>query len=51
MKLVRFSEAGDLPLPGVGSGRTPQRWLRTGETITIEVDRLEKLVNPVVAGE
>jgi 2-keto-4-pentenoate hydratase/2-oxohepta-3-ene-1,7-dioic acid hydratase in catechol pathway len=36
---------------GVGLGRTPQRWLRAGETITIEVSGLGKLVNPVVAGE
>jgi 2-keto-4-pentenoate hydratase/2-oxohepta-3-ene-1,7-dioic acid hydratase in catechol pathway len=36
---------------GVGLGRTPQRWLKAGETITIEVDGLGKLVNPVVAGE
>lgn len=36
---------------GVGLGRTPQRWLKAGETITAEVDRLGTLVNPVVAGE
>jgi 2-keto-4-pentenoate hydratase/2-oxohepta-3-ene-1,7-dioic acid hydratase in catechol pathway len=36
---------------GVGLGRTPQRWLRAGETITAEVTGLGKLVNPVVAGE
>lgn len=36
---------------GVGLGRTPQRWLRAGETITIEVSGLGKLVNPVTAGE
>lgn len=36
---------------GVGLGRTPQRWLRAGETVTIEVTGLGKLVNSVVAGE
>jgi 2-keto-4-pentenoate hydratase/2-oxohepta-3-ene-1,7-dioic acid hydratase in catechol pathway len=36
---------------GVGLGRTPQRWLKAGETITIEVSDLGALVNPVVAGE
>ena len=36
---------------GVGLGRTPQRWLKAGETITIEVSGLGTLVNPVVAGE
>jgi 2-keto-4-pentenoate hydratase/2-oxohepta-3-ene-1,7-dioic acid hydratase in catechol pathway len=33
---------------GVGLGRTPQRWLREGETVTIEIDGLGSLVNPVV---
>jgi len=32
---------------GVGLGRTPQRWLQAGETITIEVSGLGTLVNPV----
>jgi 2-keto-4-pentenoate hydratase/2-oxohepta-3-ene-1,7-dioic acid hydratase in catechol pathway len=36
---------------GVGLGRNPQRWLRAGETVTIEVSGLGALVNPVVAGE
>lgn len=48
-------EAGDIistgTPAGVGLGRTPQRWLRAGETITIEVERLGELVNPVVSGE
>jgi 2-keto-4-pentenoate hydratase/2-oxohepta-3-ene-1,7-dioic acid hydratase in catechol pathway len=33
---------------GVGLGRTPQRWLRAGETVTIEIAGLGTLVNPVV---
>jgi 2-keto-4-pentenoate hydratase/2-oxohepta-3-ene-1,7-dioic acid hydratase in catechol pathway len=36
---------------GVGLGRSPQRWLRPGETVTIEVSGLGTLINPVVAGE
>jgi 2-keto-4-pentenoate hydratase/2-oxohepta-3-ene-1,7-dioic acid hydratase in catechol pathway len=34
---------------GVGLGRTPHRWLRAGETIVTEVERLGRLVNSVVA--
>ena len=36
---------------GVGLGRKPQRWLRAGETITIEISGLGALVNPVAAGK
>ncbi len=36
---------------GVGLGRKPQRWLRAGETITIDVSGLGTLINPVIAGE
>ncbi len=34
---------------GVGMGRTPQRWLRAGETATVTVEGLGSLANPVVA--
>lgn len=34
---------------GVGLGRKPQRWLKPGETVTIEIAGLGKLVNPTVA--
>jgi len=34
---------------GVGLGRTPKRWLRPGETVSISVDGLGTLTNPVVA--
>jgi len=34
---------------GVGLGRKPQRWLEPGETISIEITGLGKLVNPTVA--
>jgi len=35
--------------PGVGLGRTPKRWLRPGETVTVAVEGLGSLTNPVVA--
>ena len=34
---------------GVGLGRTPKRWLKPGETVTIAIDGLGSLTNPVVA--
>lgn len=35
--------------PGVGTARKPQRWLRTGETVSITIEKLGTLTNPVVA--
>ena len=35
--------------PGVGLARKPQRWLKPGETVTVSVEGLGELVNPVVA--
>jgi 2-keto-4-pentenoate hydratase/2-oxohepta-3-ene-1,7-dioic acid hydratase in catechol pathway len=35
--------------PGVGLGRTPKRWLRPGESVTVTVEGLGSLTNPVVA--
>jgi 2-keto-4-pentenoate hydratase/2-oxohepta-3-ene-1,7-dioic acid hydratase in catechol pathway len=35
--------------PGVGLGRTPKRWLRPGESVTVTVEGLGALINPVVA--
>lgn len=34
---------------GVGLGRTPKRWLRPGETVTVTIEGLGSLTNPVVA--
>ncbi|HEX4005978.1 MAG TPA: fumarylacetoacetate hydrolase family protein [Acidobacteriaceae bacterium] len=34
---------------GVGLGRKPQRWLKPGETVTVEIEGLGKLVNHTVA--
>jgi 2-keto-4-pentenoate hydratase/2-oxohepta-3-ene-1,7-dioic acid hydratase in catechol pathway len=35
--------------PGVGMGRTPQRWLRSGDDMVIEIARIGSLRNAVVA--
>lgn len=34
---------------GVGFARTPPRWLRPGDTVTVKVQGIGELVNPVVA--
>ena len=34
---------------GVGMGRTPQRWLKAGDQVTVTVEGLGSLTNPVVA--
>ncbi len=34
---------------GVGLGRTPPRWLRAGEEVVIEIEKIGTLRNPVVA--
>jgi 2-keto-4-pentenoate hydratase/2-oxohepta-3-ene-1,7-dioic acid hydratase in catechol pathway len=35
--------------PGVGLGRNPKRWLKPGEAVTVTVEGLGSLTNPVVA--
>lgn len=35
--------------PGVGMGRTPPRWLKAGETMTVFIENIGELTNPVVA--
>jgi len=35
--------------PGVGLGRNPKRWLKPGETVTVSIEGLGSLTNPVVA--
>jgi 2-keto-4-pentenoate hydratase/2-oxohepta-3-ene-1,7-dioic acid hydratase in catechol pathway len=35
--------------PGVGLGRTPQRWLRPGEEVSITIEGVGTLTNPTVA--
>ncbi len=34
---------------GVGMARKPPRWLQPGDTVTIEIEKIGKLTNPVVA--
>jgi len=34
---------------GVGAARTPQRFLRPGDTVRVEIEGLDVLENPVVA--
>ena len=34
---------------GVGFARTPPRWLKAGDTVTVKVEGIGELVNPVVA--
>jgi 2-keto-4-pentenoate hydratase/2-oxohepta-3-ene-1,7-dioic acid hydratase in catechol pathway len=45
-------EAGDIistgTPPGVGLGRTPQRWLQPGEDVAITIERIGTLRNPTV---
>ena len=33
---------------GVGMARTPPRWLRSGDQVTVEVEKIGALINPVV---
>ena len=33
---------------GVGMAAKPPRWLKPGDEVTIEIDRIGKLTNPVV---
>ncbi len=46
-------EPGDVIMtgtpPGIGNARTPPVFLRPGDTVTIEIERLGKLTNPVSA--
>ena len=46
-------EAGDVIAtgtpPGVGMARKPPRWLRAGDNVTVAIDGLGELRNPVVA--
>lgn len=36
---------------GVGGARKPQRWLRSGETVRVEISQLGTLENPVVTSD
>jgi len=34
---------------GVGMGRKPQLWLKPGDTVTVEIEGIGALTNPVAA--
>jgi 2-keto-4-pentenoate hydratase/2-oxohepta-3-ene-1,7-dioic acid hydratase in catechol pathway len=34
---------------GVGMARKPPRWLKPGDTVTVEIEGIGQLTNPVVA--
>jgi 2-keto-4-pentenoate hydratase/2-oxohepta-3-ene-1,7-dioic acid hydratase in catechol pathway len=34
---------------GVGMGRNPKRWLKSGDNVTVTIQGLGSLTNPVVA--
>ncbi len=36
---------------GVGMARNPQRWLRSGDNVSIEIERIGTLTNPVIEEE
>ncbi|MBO6507114.1 MAG: fumarylacetoacetate hydrolase family protein [Roseibium sp.] len=48
-------ESGDLLAmgtpPGVGHAKTPQRWLRPGEVVEVEIEGIGICANPIVAEE
>lgn len=56
--IIEFLSASTTLLPGtviitgtpqgVGMARTPKRWLQPGETVTIEIEKIGALSNPVV---
>jgi acylpyruvate hydrolase len=53
MSQVMTLEPGDVIAtgtpPGIGAARSPQRWLRPGDVVRIEIDGVGVLENPVVA--
>ncbi len=53
MSQVMTLEPGDVIATGtpagVGAGRTPPRWLRPGDVVRIEIEKVGVLENPVVA--
>ncbi len=58
-RLIEFLSGSTTLLPGtviltgtphgVGMARTPQRWLRPGDTVSVEIEQIGRLTNPVVA--
>ncbi len=54
LSAVMTLEPGDLVATGtpagVGTSRTPKRWIRPGERVRVEIERVGVLENPAVAG-
>merc|ERR1712060_712925 len=58
-RIIAFLSQGTTLLPGtvimtgtpfgVGLGLKPQRWLKAGEEVTVEIEKIGKLTNPVRA--
>ena len=58
-RLIEFLSGSTTLLPGtviltgtphgVGMARKPPRWLKPGDSVTIEIERIGQLTNPVVA--
>jgi acylpyruvate hydrolase len=52
MTAVMTLEPGDIIATGtpsgIGAARTPPRWLREGEVVRVEIDRVGVLANPVI---
>ncbi|HEX3466493.1 MAG TPA: fumarylacetoacetate hydrolase family protein [Candidatus Elarobacter sp.] len=50
---VMTLEPGDIVAtgtpPGVGTSRTPKRWIRPGERVRVEIERVGVLENPAIA--
>ncbi len=53
MSRVMTLEPGDVIAtgtpPGIGAARTPPRWLRPGDVVRVEIEKIGALENPVVA--
>ena len=54
LSAVMTLEPGDIVATGtpagVGTSRTPKRWIRPGERVRVEIERIGILENPAVAG-
>ena len=54
LSAVMTLEPGDIVATGtpagVGTSRNPRRWIRPGERVRVEIERIGALENPAVAG-
>jgi 2-keto-4-pentenoate hydratase/2-oxohepta-3-ene-1,7-dioic acid hydratase in catechol pathway len=55
LSAVMTLEPGDIVATGtpagVGTSRTPKRWIRPGERVRVEIERVGVLENPAVAAQ